>query len=125
MSTMPADQEGSPRGPSAWAVGWIYFAASMMILIGTFHVIAGLSAIFNDDFYVKTREYLFRFDATAWGWIHLIVGIVVAIAGGYLLTGSVFARTVGVIMAFVSALVAFAWVPWYPVWGLAIVTASV
>jgi hypothetical protein len=122
MSTRP---ESGRAQPSGWAIGWIYFASVMMITIGIFHVIAGLSGIIDDDFYVKTRDYFVQFDTTAWGWIHLIVGIIIVISGGYLLTGAVFARTVGVLMAIVSAVVAFSWVPWYPVWGLTIVAMAI
>ena len=75
------------RPPSGAAIGWTYFAAMMMILIGVFHAIAGLIAIVDDEFYVGTRNYVLQFDTTQWGWIHLIVGIVVAVSGGYLLTG--------------------------------------
>lgn len=116
---------GARAETSPWAVGWIYFAATMMILIGVFHVIAGLVAIFDDTFYVATRNYVFQFDATQWGWIHLVVGVLVGIAGGYLLTGSIVARTVGVIMAGLSAIAGFAWLPYYPVWGVVIVAVAV
>lgn len=113
------------RPPSNWAVGWITFAAAMMIMIGTFHVIAGLVALFDDEFFVVTREYVFQLDATQWGWIHLILGVIIAVSGGYLLTGSVFARTIGVILALLSALAGFAWLPWYPVWGVVIIAIAV
>ena len=98
--------------PSGWAIGWTTFAAFMMIMIGGFHIVAGLVAIVNDEFYAVTKEYVFQFDATSWGWIHLILGIVVMLAGFALFTGAVWARTVGVIMALVSAFVGFAWLPW-------------
>jgi hypothetical protein len=110
---------------SGWAIGWTYFAASMMIMIGIFHAIAGLVAIFDDEFYVTTREYVFQFDASQWGWIHLIWGVLVAIAGGYLLSGNVLARTVGVFMAIGSALLGFAWLPYHPVWGVVIIAIAV
>jgi phage tail protein X len=113
------------RERSGWAIGWTYFASTMMILIGIFHAIAGLVAIFDDTFYVTTPKYVFQFDVTAWGWIHLIVGILVAIAGISLLSGSVAARTVGVIMAVISAVAGFAWMPYYPVWGVVMVAISV
>ena len=115
----------SGRTPSGWAVGFTYFAAVMMILIGVFQAFAGLVAIVNDEFYVETRKYVFRFDATEWGWIHLIVGVLVLLAGIYLLKGSVIARTVGVIMAIISAITAFTWIPYYPVWGIVIVAIAV
>jgi hypothetical protein len=111
--------------PSAWAVGWTFFAAAMMIMIGAFHAIAGLIALFDDEFYVATRNYTFEFDVTGWGWIHLIVGILVAVSGGLLLTGSVVARTVGVLMAMLSMLAGFAWIPYYPIWGVIIIAMAV
>jgi len=113
------------REPSGWAVGWTYFAAMMMILIGIFHALAGLVAILDDEFYVTTRNYVLQFDTTQWGWIHLIVGVLVALSGGWLLKGSVFARTIGVIMALVSAVAGFAWIPYYPVWGILFVAIAV
>jgi len=101
------------------------FAAIMMLLIGFFHVMAGLVAIVDDNFYVATKEYLFQFDRTTWGWIHLILGIVVFIAGLSLFKGAIWARTVGVILGVISAVVGFAWLPWYPVWGILIVVIAV
>jgi hypothetical protein len=97
----------------------------MMIVIGSFHAIAGLVAILGDEFYVATPEYIFQFDSTTWGWIHLLVGIAVLVSGFYLFTGAVLARTVGVIMAVVSCVVGFAWLPWYPVWGITIIAIAV
>jgi len=112
------------REMSGWAIGWTWFAAVMMWLIGAWHAIAGLVAIVNDEFYVVTREYIFQFDATTWGWIHLIAGIVVFIAGIYLLSGQVWARTIGVIMAILSILANFAWLPWYPFWSILMIVAA-
>jgi hypothetical protein len=111
--------------PSGWAIGWTTFAAFMMIMIGGFHIVAGLVAIVNDEFYAVTKEYVFQFDATSWGWIHLILGIVVLLAGFALFTGAVWARTVGVIMALISAFVGFAWLPWYPIWAIVIIAIAV
>src|SRR4051794_33619756 len=94
--------------PSGAAVGWTMFAAFMMILIGGFHVMSGLVGIIDDTFYAVTPKYVLQFDATTWGWIHLIGGIVVLLAGFGLLSGAVWARTVGVIVAMISALASFA-----------------
>jgi hypothetical protein len=101
------------------------FAAIMMLLIGFFHVIAGLVAIVDDNFYVATKEYVFQFDRTTWGWIHLIFGIVVFLAGLSLFKGAIWARTVGVLLGVISAVVGFAWLPWYPIWGILIVVVAV
>ncbi len=114
----------SQRETSTWAVGWTFFAAAMMWLLGAFHAIAGLAGILEDELYVLTPEYVFQFDVTTWGWIHLILGIVVILAGAYLLSGAVWARTLGVIIAIISTLSNFAWLPWYPLWSIIMITAN-
>ena len=117
---------GAPTRPtSGWAVGWTYFASLMMILIGLFHAIAGFVAIVDDEFYVATRKYVFQFDTTQWGWIHLIFGVLIMLAGVYVMRGSVVARTVGVVMALISAVVGFAWLPYNPIWGVVIIAIAV
>lgn len=113
------------RQPSGWAVGWTFFAAFMMIMIGVFHAIAGLAGILEDEIYVLGQDYVFKFDATTWGWIHLIAGIVVALAGFALFSGAVWARTVGVILASLSMIANFAWLPWYPIWSIIIIVIDV
>jgi hypothetical protein len=112
------------RDVSGWAIGWTWFAAVMMWLLGAFNAMAGLVAIANDEFYAITPEYVFKFDVTTWGWINLILGIVVFVAGVYLLSGQVWARTVGVIMAIVAILANFAWLPWYPVWSILMIAVG-
>jgi uncharacterized membrane protein len=96
------EQQATPSS----AIGFVLFAAVMMILVGVFQGLAGLVALVNDNFYLATREYLFQFDVTTWGWIHLILGIVVALAGVGLLAGRSWARVVGITLAVLSALVA-------------------
>jgi hypothetical protein len=110
---------------SGWAVGFILFAAIMMIMIGVFQAIAGLVAIFDNEFYVATRNYLFQFDATTWGWIHLIAGVIIAFAGWGLLSGRTWARVVGIILAVLSAIANFAFLPYYPFWALTIIALDV
>jgi hypothetical protein len=107
------------QATSGWAVGLILFAAVMMLMTGVFQALAGLIAIFENDFYVATRNYLFRLDVTAWGWIHLIVGTVVALAGWGLLAGRTWARAVGITLAVLSA------IPYYPFWSLLIIALDV
>ena len=111
--------------PNSAAAGWSAFAGIMMVIGGVWWVIVGLSALVDDAFYVVGPEYIFQFDATTWGWIHLILGIVILLAGFYVFTGAVWARTVGVIIAVLWALVAFAWLPWYPVWAIVFIAVSI
>jgi hypothetical protein len=111
--------------PSSWALGFTAFAAWMLILTGTFHGIDGFAAIVKDEFFVPVSGYLFKFDATTWGWIHLIVGIVMILAGIALFSGAVWARTIGVLVAVVSAIATFAYLPWYPIWSIIIIALDV
>jgi hypothetical protein len=113
------------RETSGTAVGFILFAAIMMLMSGVFQAIQGLVGIFENEFYVATRNYLFQFDATTWGWIHLIGGIIVALAGWGLLSGQTWARTVAIIVAVLSAIANFAFIPYYPFWSLLIITLDI
>jgi hypothetical protein len=113
------------RQPSGAAVGFTVFAAVMMIMAGAWQAISGLIAIFENEFYVPTRDYIFQFDVTAWGWIHLVVGLIVAFAGWGLLSGQTWARVVGITVAAFSATTNFLFLPYYPFWAILIITLDV
>jgi hypothetical protein len=110
---------------SGTAVGFILFAAIMMIMVGVFQALQGIIAIFENEFYVTTRNYVFQFDATTWGWIHLVVGLLVAFAGWGLLSGRTWARAVAIILAVLSAITNFLFVPYYPFWALLLITLDI
>jgi hypothetical protein len=80
--------------------------------------------VINDKFYVVWREHVFQLDVTTWGWIHLLMGILVLLAGFGLFSGAVWARTVSVIIALITGITAFAWLPCYPIWGVCLLTAA-
>lgn len=111
----------SSRQPSSGAVGWIAFAGFVLILGGSFGIIAGLAALINPESFPAT-DALFQTSGESWGWWHLIVGTIVLLAGFGVFTGNVLARTVGVIAATVSAISAFVWLPVYPVWGIILIS---
>jgi hypothetical protein len=100
-------------------------AGILMVMAGIFHAVQGLVALVNDTFFVVGEDYVFEFDITSWGWIHLILGVAVAAAGVYLFTGAVWARTVAVLVASVSIVANFLWIPFYPVWSLLIIAFDV
>ena len=110
---------------SSWAVGWAGFAGVMLIILGVFDAIQGLTALFNDTFYVVGEEWIFEFNVTTWGWIHLIGGIILVLAGIGIFSANVAARTVGVIVAGLSALWNFAWLPYYPVWSIILIAIAI
>lgn len=110
---------------SSWAVGWAGFAGMMLIIIGIMDFIQGLVALFNDEFYVIGQEWVFEFDITAWGWIHLILGVVLVASGVGIFSGNVAARTVGVIVAGLATIANFAWLPYFPVWSIIVIAISI
>jgi hypothetical protein len=106
---------------SAWAIGGMTFAASIMVLIGGFQVIAGLAGIINDQFYVVARHYAFDLDVTAWGWIHLVVGIFMFFTGLALFAGRTWAAVAALVLAMLSAVSNFFFLPYYPWWALVVI----
>jgi len=96
-----------------------------MLMIGIFQAFAGLAAIFNDEFFVVGPNYTYDLDVTAWGWIHLILGVVVAFAGISVYSGATWARTVGIVLAILSAVANFFFIPYYPVWSVLIIALCI
>jgi hypothetical protein len=111
--------------PSGWAVGGITFAAVTLILVGVFQVIAGLVAIIDDDFYVVTANYTFDLDTSAWGWAHLLIGLLLLLAGYGLTVGSPWAGVGAIVLAGLSAIANFFFIPYYPFWSLLMIGLAV
>ena len=119
-----SDYDTGPR-PSGWTIGGITFASTMMVLIGIFQAFAGLGAIIDDEFFVVTQNYAFDLDVTAWGWIHLILGVIVAIAGFALWAGKLWAGITAIFLAMLSALANFFFIPYYPFWSLLVIALNI
>ena len=73
----------------------------------------------------SVEVWIFQFDISTWGWIHLLIGLGLALAGFFLFRGAMWARVVGIIVAAIAAIANFAWLPWYPLWSIIIITVSV
>jgi hypothetical protein len=123
--TSDSEQMDKEAGRAVGAVGMIFFASVMMVMIGFFHAMYGLAAIFQNDLIVAGPEYIWRLDVTTWGWIHLIAGILVLIAGWSLFSGATWARVVGITLALISAIANFASIPYYPFWSILIIVLDV
>jgi len=113
-------------GASSYAVGASLFAAIVMITVGVLQFLQGLVALVNGSkFFVNTPNYVFEFDATTWGWIHIVLGAVLAVSGFFIFTGNVVARGVGVGFAALSAIANFLWLPYYPIWSIVLVAIDI
>jgi uncharacterized membrane protein len=124
MSATQYDRQRS-EPVSGWAVGGLVFAASMMTLVGVFQALTGLVALFNDEFYVVTRNYTFDLDVTAWGWIHLILGLLLIVTGIGLFGRRTWAGVAGIMLAMLSALANFFFIPYYPIWSLVVIALDI
>jgi hypothetical protein len=96
-----------------------------MLLIGTFQMFAGLAAILENEFFAVGRNYAYEIDVTGWGWIHLIIGIVIVAAGLGVFSGAPWARAVGIALALLSAVSNFFFIPYYPIWAVLIIALNV
>ena len=108
-----------------WASGWSLFAAVIMITVGIFSALDGLAAIIKDQFFVVVGDYAFKLDVTAWGWIHLVLGILLVVTGYFVLQGAGWARGVGIGLAVLSAIANFLALPYYPFWAVLIIALDV
>jgi hypothetical protein len=121
-----------PRGPgeysdetSSWAIGGVTFAACMILIIGFFQVIAALTALFDDGFYVVSDHYAFNLDPTGWGVIHLIIGIILLATGWGLFTHATWAGVTAIFIVSLSAIANFFFIPYYPFWSILVIALDV
>lgn len=106
---------------AAFWSGWILFAGIMMMLIGAYNLLQGLAAIFSDDYFQVSEDDLLVFDFTAWGWIMLIWGIVLLLAGFGLVTGKPWARWTGIAVVGLNAVAQAAFLSAFPLWSILVV----
>ncbi len=113
------------RVRTGWGLGWVYFGGMMMAMLGVFNLVEGLVALYNDDYYVSTPQGLLVFDITAWGWIHLITGIVAIIVGIGVFAGATWARICGVFLCGINALTQLLFLSAYPAWAVLVIALDV
>lgn len=130
VGTEMPQHRGQDRGqdipePTGW-VGWILFAGIIMILAGVFQAIAGLVAILNEGYYLVPAENLVvAVNYTGWGVVHLIVGILLVLVGFGVMTGQLWARITGIILAGLSAIVHLGFIAAFPVWSAIVIALDI
>ncbi|MEU9126628.1 hypothetical protein AB0D08_00700 [Kitasatospora sp. NPDC048540] len=135
MSTASGPTGPPPTGSSydsyddgentAWVTGLVLFAAVMLLVNGILEIFQGIMAIADDDLFVTTPRYVFRLDLTSWGWIHLVLGVLITLTGLGLLRAATWARIGGIFFASLSAIAAFLSLPYYPLWSLVLLAIDV
>ena len=110
---------------SRWSSGLTVFAGSLMLIIGCWQAISGFAALVKDEVYVVTPAYIYSFDLTAWGWVHLLLGALIAVAGFAVLKGQTWGRVTGIVVASLNMIANFLFIPYYPVWSILIIALDV
>ncbi|MFH9710385.1 hypothetical protein ACH4MW_19845 [Streptomyces luteogriseus] len=126
----PAPGERGPDGSGAggsgdpWAAGGLVLGGILMVVYGLFAVLQGIAAIAGDEVYTSFGQYSFAFDLTAWGWIHVIVGVLVVVSGLGLFTGADWARVASAIVVGLALIANFLWLPYQPFWSIIMIVTG-
>jgi hypothetical protein len=123
-TTSPPRAYKDPEG-SSLAMGVVVFAGVLLLTLASFGILQGIAAIAEDDVYLSGVNYTYEIDLTTWGWVHLALGVIAAATGLGMLYGQTWARIAGIAIASLSALANFAFLPYYPLWSLVIITFCV
>lgn len=123
MSAMPNATRRGHKGPdnSETINGASVFAGAMLMLSGPLSILMGASGIALDNLFAAS-QYAYRFNLTSWGWIHLVVGVALVVAGLGVLTNQSWGRGAGVAVAGISLITQFMFVPYYPLWSIPVMT---
>ena len=106
-------------------LGWIYFAGFLMMVVGVLQMINGFTALLSDTYFLVRDTQLVVFDYTTWGWTHLLLGLVVLMAGTAVISGQVWGRVVGVMLAMLGIVAHFAFMQAYPIWSVIAIVIDV
>ncbi|MFD5236654.1 DUF7144 family membrane protein [Streptomyces tendae] len=123
MAAIPSETRRGHGGPgdSGGLSGASVFAGAVMMLSGPLSILMGASGIARDNLFAASR-YAYRFDLTAWGWIHIVVGLALVIAGMGVVTNKSWGRGAGAAVAGISLITQFMFVPYYPLWAIPVMT---
>ena len=106
---------------SPWVSGPILLASGILVIAGILQVFVGTTALVHDTIYVGAPRYLYAFDLTRWGWVHLLAGVLSVAAGFAGMRGQTWARMVGVGLASFSMITQFMFMPHFPIWSLIVI----
>ncbi|MFF9510746.1 hypothetical protein ACF1BU_20825 [Streptomyces sp. NPDC014724] len=114
-----------PSPTHAPTSGTTVLAAVLMVIGGAMAIFEGVAALTKGHLFVFTRHYVFEFSLTGWGWVHLILGIVLVLAGCAVFSGALWARFFGVAVAGLGAIANFLWLPYYPLWAMVLIAVNI
>lgn len=123
--THTTPQSGSSPMRQGLAVGGTIAAAALLLTAGVINLLQGISAVVEDDIFVVGPQYTYNLDLTGWGWIHIVVGVLLILTALALMTGATWARVTAIVLACLSIIANFLWIPYYPLWSILIIALDV
>ncbi|WP_133259882.1 DUF7144 family membrane protein [Streptacidiphilus pinicola] len=121
MATTSSNEGSAPsRRGGGWAAGAAVFAGVLLLINGTLGILQGASAVSKDKIYIATARYVYQFDLTGWGWVQIALGAVAIVVGVGLLADQTWARWAGIVVAALSLVGQFLWLPYYPFWAIVV-----
>ena len=107
-------------------VRWLAFAAALLAVSGIFKILDALWAFkYDDERSRKVQTVVFERDLSSWGWVWLVVGILLIAAGFAVVTGAEWARWVGIVAASIATITFLPWIYFQPLWTILSVTLAV
>jgi hypothetical protein len=121
-----AERQAIVEGPrAAWAGGLTLFAGIVVVMLGVLEFLQGFSAVRRDDVFVRAPNYVYELDLTTWGWIHMLIGVIAMVIGGAVLTTHKSGLVAGIVLAVLSAVSNFLFIPQSPWWSLVLIGLNV
>lgn len=125
MTDHSATHQAENTVKQGFAAGASIAAAVLLMTVGILQLLQGISAVAKDNLLVVGPEYTYQFDITTWGWIHIVVGTLIALTGLALLSGATWARVTAIVLAALSIIANFLWLPYYPLWSILIIALDI
>ncbi|MET8947351.1 hypothetical protein ABZX30_28335 [Streptomyces sp. NPDC004542] len=107
-----------------WAAGLMMFGAVMLAIVGVLDIFRGIMGIAQDRVFITTSGYVFQYNLTGWGWVHLVLGVVAFVVSLGLFQAATWARIAGVVIAGFLIIANFLSLPYYPVWSTLAIAIS-
>ncbi|WP_225724554.1 MULTISPECIES: hypothetical protein [unclassified Nocardia] len=101
------------------------FAGVLILITGILHLLTAIAAIAKRDIFVVTEDQVFLLNVSTWGWVHLVIAVLVIVAGVGIVTGKSWGYLAGIVMAAVSILDNFLFAPIYPFWALVMIAIDI
>ncbi|WP_405179921.1 DUF7144 family membrane protein [Nocardia sp. NBC_01377] len=125
IMTTPKHQTGESPVKQGIAAGTSIGAAILLLTLGVLQIFEGISAVANDELFVVGPEYIYQFDTTGWGWIHIVLGAILVISAIGLMTGSAWGKVAAIVIAALTIIANFLSLPYYPWWSILIIALSI